>query len=110
MGVIAKADTLRSLAFGSIGASYAAVGSAFSFPASIIQLQNLTDATLLFSLDGTNDHFILVANSSLVLDVTGNHASDDTGLYFPKMTTVYVKRSGTLTSGSVYVSLVYNAS
>ena len=110
MGVIAKAETLRSLAFGSISGTYAAVGVAFSAPISLIQLQNLTDTSMYFSLDGINDHFILVANSSLVLDITGNHAADDNGLYFAKGCIVYVKQVTAPASGSVYVSTVYDAS
>lgn len=110
MGVIAKAETLRSLAFGSISGTYAAVGTGFIAPVSIIQLQNLTDTSMYFSMDGVNDHFILPTNSALVLDVTGNHAADDTGLYFAKGCIVYVKQVSAPSSGSVYVSTIYDAS
>ena len=65
-----QAETLRSLAFGSIGASYTAIGTATAMPAHIIKVDNLTDAVLLFSIDGTNDHFVLPANGFILLDIT----------------------------------------
>ena len=53
-----KVEPIRTLAFGSIGPTYTAVGTALTNPARIFILNNLTNQNLYFSIDGTNDHFI----------------------------------------------------
>jgi len=96
-------ETLRSLAFGSIGAGYMGIGTALTEPSRILVIQNLTDAALLFSFDGVNDHLVLNTDVSIVLDVTTNKSVDH-GFYIAAGTRIYVKQSGVPTSGSVYVS------
>jgi hypothetical protein len=105
-GIQLRADAQRSLAFGSIGASYAAIGSAFGFPMRIIKVDNLTDATLQFSFTGNTDHFVLPAGGFLLVDVCTNEVQTQ-GFFISTGTTIYVKRSGTPTSGSVYVTTFY---
>lgn len=102
------AEALRSLGFGSIGAAYAGVGTRFENPVRIFFAQNLTNAALMFSLDGTNDHFALPQGGFLLLDVTGNKANTQ-GFYIAESTRLYVKEIGNPTSGSVYLSLFYGA-
>jgi len=101
-----KAEACRSLAFGSIGAGYAAIGTALSNPARMILLQNLTDATVWISLDGVNDHFPLLNQGYLVLDISGNK-TQETGFYLAEGDKLYCKRLGTPTSGSVYFTAFY---
>ena len=101
-------EPLRSLAFGSISATYAGVGTSFDHPTRILLIQNLTDVTLLFSLNGVDDHFPLLSNSVMLLDVTANKTREE-GLYFAEGSRVYVKESGTPASGSVYVTTFYGA-
>lgn len=100
------AETLRSLAFGSIGAAYAGVGTRFNNPIRIFFAQNMTNASLMFSLDGVNDHFALPAGGFLLLDITGNKANSQ-GFYIAEESRLYVKEIGNPTSGSVYLSLFY---
>ena len=102
------AETIRSLAFGSIGAAYAGVGTRFDHPVRIFFVQNMTDESLMFSLDGVNDHFALPQGGFLLLDVTGNKANTQ-GFYIAESTRLYVKEIGNPTSGSVYLSLFYGA-
>lgn len=99
-------DPCRVLAFGGIGAAYAAVGTALTKPASIIFFQNLTDATLYFSYDGATDHFPLAAGGQKSLDITANKDLRQ-DLYRGVGTVFYVKRIGVPTTGSVYIT-VYN--
>ena len=99
-------ETLKELAFGSIGAGYAGVGTAFDKPIRILFIQNLTDVTLLFSLDGVNDHFPLPTSGFLLLDVTANKTLEQ-GFYIAEGQRIYVKNSGVPSSGSVYVSAFY---
>jgi len=101
-----KAEACRSLAFGSIGAAYAAIGTALSNPARMILLQNLTDATVWISLDGVSDHFPLLNQGYLVLDISGNK-TQDSGFYLAEGDKLYCKRLGTPTSGSVYFTAFY---
>jgi len=101
-------DTLKSLASGSIGAAYMGVGTAFDKPIRIILVQNLTDATLMFSFDGINDHLPLPRDGYILLDITANKAIEH-GFYIAEGTRVYVKTVGSPSSGSVYVSSFYGA-
>lgn len=101
-------ETLKSLAFGSIGAAYMGVGTAFTSPIRILKIQNLTDALLLFSFDGVNDHDILPTNGFTIYDVSANKTIEQ-GFYVGEGTRVYVKRSGTPTTGSVYVTAFYGS-
>ena len=99
------AETQKTLAFGSITASYVAVGT-LANPACIYWIQNLTNATLQFSIDGTNDHFPLLANAFVLLDI-GTNGTHQSSLSVPAGTTLYVKEIGNPSSGSVYLSSFY---
>ena len=103
-------ETLRTAAFGAIGAAYSAVGTALAHPCSIFLIQNATDVAELFSLDGVNDHFFLPAGGFLLLDLTTNKTLPQ-GAFIGQGTTVYVKQgpAGAPASGSVYVSVLYGA-
>ncbi len=103
------AEPLRSLGEASISGTYAGIGTAISNPSRVIFVQNLTDALLLFSFDGINDHFPLPANGFLVLDISSNQ-SHAQGFYMSQGQRLYVKTSGTPTTGSVYFTTFYGAS
>lgn len=101
-------EPVRSLAFGSIIAGYTAIGTPFINPSRVFFLQNLTDATLMFSFDGVNDNFPLPASGYILIDVTTNKTVS-VGCFFAQGTVIYVKRIGIPTSGSVYLSTFYGA-
>lgn len=101
-------EELRSLAFGSIGAGYMGVGTAVSNPVRQFLVQNLTDATLLFSFDGTTDHFVLPATGFYLSDITANKTISS-GFYLSEGDRLYVKESGTPTTGSVYFTVIYGS-
>lgn len=101
-------DTLRSLGFASIGAAYMGIGTSFTKPIRIFQLQNLTNNTLLFSFDGINDHIILPSSGFLLLDITSNKSVSQ-GFFIAEGTRIYVKQSGVPTTGAVYVAAFYGA-
>jgi len=96
-------DPLRSLAFGSIGAAYAIVGDALEENARLVIVQNLTDTQMLFSFNGTDDHFTLPAGGQIVFDFTANKATDS-GFFLGVKTKLYVKQVSAPSSGSVYFS------
>lgn len=107
---IARFDTLRSVAFGSIAASYTAVGSAFTHSVRTLKIVNLTDQPVLVSFDGTNDNDVLPMNSGEVYDFGANSVANVGNFEQPNNTTVYVKRQGSApSSGSVYVVIIYGA-
>lgn len=99
-------DEVRSLAFGSIGAAYAAIGAQTTDAGRLFMIQNLTDQTLMFSLDGTTDHFPLPANGFLLIDLDANKTIQGGKLELMARTTFYVRHIGVApTLGTVYVSL-----
>ena len=101
-----RADPVRVKAAGSISSSYSQVGTSLNNGARQLLVQNLTDATLMFSFDGVNDHFPLLANSYIIIDVTTNKVTND-GWFITKNTRMNVKRIGTPTTGSVYISVFF---
>ncbi len=100
-------ETLRTTAFGGVGVNYAVIGSLFSHPIKILFIQNLTNAQLLFSFDGVNDHLTLPQNGHFSFDISTNKSNVSSELVFAVGRGVYVKRSGVPTSGSVYVTAFY---
>ena len=101
-------EPIRSLAAASIGAGYMGIGTAFTNPSRILKVDNLTDVTLMFSMDGVNDHFVLPSNGFLLIDITANNTVS-VGCFIASGTRIYVKEVGVPTTGSVYVSTFYGA-
>lgn len=99
-------ETARTLAFGAIAAGYMGIGTSFSKPIRILMIQNMTDASLMFSFDGINDHLPLPRDGYMLLDVATNKAKED-GLFISEGTRLYVKRIGIPTVGAVYVTTFY---
>lgn len=98
---------MRSLAFGSIGATYTPVGNPLSNVALITWFENVTDADIVLSFDGINDHLFFPAQSAKVVDISSDKNPNDSlgssiGTYF------HIKQdSGAPTSGSFYISIGY---
>lgn len=104
-----RAEELRGLAIGSIGASYVAVGTPIAHPINMFMVQNLTDATMGFSFDGVIDHFVLPPYGMWVADTVTNRQETNIGLFLGKGTSFYVKKLDTppVGVGSVYVTTLY---
>jgi hypothetical protein len=102
-----RAETLRSLANGSISGSFAAIGSALANPCRILVLTNDTDADMIFSLDGTNNHFYLASGAFKLFDFTSNRRFNDEIFALAAGITIYVKQVAAPSSGSVYVETIY---
>lgn len=99
-------DTLRSAAVGSIGASYAAIGAAFTDRPVVLTFKNNTNGEVVVSSDGVNDNLIFPAGSYTVYDVRTN-APNATDLTFPIGTQFYVKDGGTVaTTGTFYIEAI----
>ncbi|MGD8326455.1 MAG: hypothetical protein PVF65_06035 [Sphingomonadales bacterium] len=99
-------DTLRTVAFGSITGSYAALGVPLTSEAVVISFINDTNANLYFSTDGTNDQLYLPNSSAMILDVRANNPGD--GLFIASSTQFYVKHDGSAaTSGLAALQILY---
>lgn len=104
----AQVDTLRTLAFGAIAATFVPVGPALAFQARIICFTNTTPQDVIFSMNGTTDQLIVPAGSFKLFDVTTNHRpvnQDD--FCFANGTQWYVRYATIPASGAVYIEVVY---
>jgi len=102
-----RMDAYRTLAFGAIGATYAAVGTALTDPARIFILTNLTDQAIEFSLDGATDHFYLASGGYKLIDCTANKVRDE-GFFVPDGTVFYAQHAGVApTSGLITVEVIH---
>lgn len=105
-----KFDTLRSLAFGSISGTYAAVGTALTVNPRIICITNKTQGDMIFSTDNTNaDGQIFVpAGTFKLYDLTANLVPEkDDSFVIAEGTIFYVKQVTAPVSGAVYLEFVY---
>ena len=105
-------DPVTVKAFGAILDAYstfATNGTALN-AGSLLILQNLTDISIMLSLDGVNDHIPLVSNGYILLDM--NKYITDRQLSFSAGTVWQAKRltSGTAaTVGSVFITVLHPA-
>lgn len=101
-------EPVRSTAFGSISGTYAGIGTAITNPARWFMIQNLTDVSIMISMDGVNDHFPLPSNGYVIMDVSSNKTVQAGMFAVAAGTRFYVKQlSGAASSGSVYLSVFY---
>ncbi len=111
MGKRVHFDTLRSLAYTGVSASYAAVGAALTHNPRIMRLVNSTDGDLIISDDNTvaAGKFILLAGTFILLDLTGNmNPHYDDAFVIAKGTIMYAKQATAPTKGAVYVEYTYS--
>ena len=87
-GLKIKDEALREVSFGSINATYTALGAVFAHDTFIDAFTNATDANIYVSFDGTTDHKKFAANSGRVTDLKTNDAYRIAG------TQIYVNHDG----------------
>jgi len=103
-------DTLRSLAFGSISGTYAAVGTPLTVEARIICITNNTAGGMIFSTDSSNSagQLFVPAGSFKLFDLTANLVpGKDDNFVIAQGTQFYVKQVAAPTSGAVYIEVIY---
>lgn len=100
-------DALRSLGFGSISGSYAAVGTALTVKPRTICITNNTNGDMIFSNGGSVDHIFLPAGAFRLLDITTNRDATDDTFKMKVGDRLYVKQSTAPSSGSVYFEVTY---
>ena len=105
---VARFDTLRTLAFGSISGTYAAVGTPIANNWREFRLLNATNGDMFFSADGVNDNFFLPANTFLLWDLSTNAPINEADNFALSLQTqFYVRQSTAPTTGAVYVEGIY---
>jgi len=101
-----SAEVVKTKAFGDIAVGYTLIGDITARPIRILYIQNQTDAALMFSLNGVDDHFPLLDRGYFTIDITTNKTVSQ-GFFVTKGQGFYVKQLGIPTQGSVYVSCFY---
>jgi len=101
-------DPIRTLGFAAIGATYAggALGAAVDKPVRIFYITNLTNANLMYSFNGIDDHFVTAANGYIILDITANKTVES-GFFMAEGDRLYVRYLDVPTSGDVYFSTFF---
>lgn len=103
-------DSLRTLAFGGISGSYAAVGTPLTVNARMICFTNKTAGDMIFSTNNTDvaGQILVPAGSFKLYDLTANLVpGKDDSFVLAIGTQFYVKQATAPVSGAVYIELVY---
>ena len=105
----AKFESGRSIAFGSISANYANVGSATTHKARAVLISNGTQGDMWVSLDGgITDAFPVLAGSFVLWDITSNMLAHGEEQYFIEIgSQIAVKQITAPVDKSVYASVLY---
>lgn len=97
-------DEIRSLAFGGISGSYAAVGTPLEHPARGVCFTNDTEGDMFFTDDTTKNKIFVKAGSFKLWDIQANINPElDDSYMLPIGTQFYVKQKTAPVSGSVYI-------
>lgn len=105
-GKIVQFEPIREVAFGGIGAAYAAVGGATTDYGRMVSIFSTLDAEVYISLDGVDDHIRIPVTLGRVWDFNANRIDDS--FFIEKDTTFYVKRvSGAPTEGNLWIEVTY---
>ena len=98
-------DLLRSLASSSISSSYAAVGTAFTYPARIVKIVNNSNKDVTVSVDGSSDYDFVPAGGFTLYDCGTNRGNASPEMAIAEGTQIFVK--GSSGTGNVYVVVLY---
>lgn len=110
MKSLADVEPLRSLAFGGISGTYAAVGTPFEYPSRIVCFSNDTEGNMVFSRNpeiSAGEYFVPAGGYKL-WDISTNHKpSNQDDFVFEAGTQWYVKQLEAPISGAVYIETVH---
>ena len=99
-------EAVREVAFGGIGAAYAALGAITADNARMLGITNTTDAEVYISFDGVTNHLRVAAGSFKLYDLTANKVRDD-GYFLANRTQIYQMRvAGAPTSGALWAEVI----
>ena len=104
---VVQIDPIRSLAFGSIAATYNKVGGVLDQPVRLITFVNDTDAGVFFSDDGVTDKFYLPAGTFKLLDICTNRFHKDVYWVVQAGTQWWVRYASAPSKNSVYIECLW---
>lgn len=108
MVAVAKLDVLRSIDFGDISGTYAAIGTPLTHLARIVTFTNNTEGDMLITTDNTRDEMFVAAGSYKLYDIQANQNDNfDDKYVLPIGLQFYVKQLTAPVSGSVYLEVIY---
>ena len=100
-------EPLRSIAFGSISAVYANVGTPTLNPVRVFKVSNNTQGHMILSVTPGQDDMFVPAGSFTLYDIQSNmNAQKDDSYVFPVNTQFRVKQVTAPVSGSVYIEVI----
>lgn len=104
----AQYETIRSADTTAIGASYATIGGASAGPIISAIFKNATNGDVFVSVDGTNNHLLIPANSYDAWDYQTNHLQfQESNAPLPTGTQFSVKDGPTAgSSGTFYIEVL----
>ena len=101
-------DVMITLDYTDVTVDFTAVGSALANPAVQFMISNFTNTPLVFSFDGSNDHFVLAAGAQWINDNRANRTDESGGFYLPVGVSLWAAElTGAPASGAVYFSVIY---
>lgn len=98
-------DKLRSIASSAVSGTYAAVGTAFTYPVRLLKILNNSTEDVTVSIDGVNDYDYIPAGSFTLYDCGTNRGNPSPSMEIRQNTQIFVK--GTGGTGNIYVVCLY---
>ena len=103
---IVRFDAWRTVAFGSITASYAKFGTVFGHTMRVVHFINNTDGDIAISFDGVTDNIPVLADGFNLYDLTSDQDSTESFRY-EKGSQLWIRYITAPTTGNFYVVTVY---
>lgn len=101
-GLSVKNEEIREVAFGSINATYTALGAVLANDAFTISMFNETDQNIYVSTDASTDHMKVAAQTGRIFDYKSNDMYRKAGTQFS------IKyETGAATSGNFWIEAEY---
>ena len=101
-------EPIKTIAFGAIGAAYAAVGAATTHGIRMVRISNNTEGDMYFTTNSAQDEMFLPAGTFVLWDLqANNYEKTDPKFVLEVGTQFYVKQITAPVSGSVYVECIY---
>jgi hypothetical protein len=106
-------DPMRTVTAATIVAGaggFVTIGAVLANGARAFYILNDTDGTITFSIDGVNDHFLMITDSYILFDVSSNQSFSQ-GFFLPVNTQFWARQNvlPNPTTGSVYLTILYGA-
>lgn len=106
---VARADALRTVAFGAITTAYLPLGSAITQNWSMFRIVNNTDGDMLFSFNASTNNLFVPAGSFVLYDLSTNAPplSVHDNLVLGLLTQLSIKYNTAPTKGDVWLEGIY---